>query len=84
MSSSRSSRFHSVLVKSAPSSSCLNSQTIAWVPSSMNTCRSDLRIVQQPLAQQPELLLEDLERLAVLQLLDLALRGLERAGSTWR
>ena len=38
-----------------------------------------LRAVQQPLVQQAELLLEDLERLAALELLDLALRRLERA-----
>ena len=37
-----------------------------------------LRAVQQPLAQQAELLLEDFERLGVLELLDLVLRRLER------
>ena len=53
MSSSRSSRFHSVLVKPAPSSSCLNSQTIAWVPSSMNTCRSDCGLFSSRLRKSP-------------------------------
>ena len=37
-----------------------------------------LRTVQQPLAQQSELLLENSKRLAVLEFLDFALRGLER------
>ena len=50
----------------------------------MNTCRSDCGLFKQPLAQQPELLLEDLERLAVLKFLDLALRRLERARLAWR
>ena len=37
-----------------------------------------LRAVQQPLAQQAELLLEDLERLGVFEFLDLGLRRFER------
>src|SRR5262249_17012946 len=42
-----------VLTKSAPSSSCLNSQTIAWVPSSMNTCRSDCGELSRRLRRRP-------------------------------
>ena len=80
MSSSRSSRLHSVLVNSAPSSSCLNSQTIACSAVVDEHLPQRLRAVQQPLAQQAELLLEHLERLGVLELLDLVLRRLERAG----
>ena len=60
MSSSRSSRFHSVLVKSAPSSSCWNSQTMACDAVGDEHAAQRLRVVQQALAQQRELLLEDL------------------------
>ncbi len=66
-------------MNSGPSSSCLNSQTIACMPSSTNICRSDCGLAQQPLAQEPELLLEDVEGLGVLELLDLVLRRLEGA-----
>ena len=38
----------------------------------MNTWRSDCGLFEQPLAQEAELLLEDLERLGVLELLDFA------------
>ena len=78
MSSSRSSRLHSVLVKSRPSSSCLNSQTIGLHAVVDEHLPQRLRAVQEPLAQEAELLLEDLERLGVLELLDLALGRLER------
>ena len=44
----------------------------------MNICLQRLRAVQEPPAQEAELLLEDLERLGVLELLDLALGRLER------
>ena len=52
---------------------------MAWVPSAMNMSRNDCGLVQQPLAQQPDLLLEDLDRLGLLECLDLRSRGLERA-----
>ncbi len=53
MSSSRNNRLHSVRVKSRPSSSCLNSQTMACMPSSMNICLSDWGLFRSRLRRRP-------------------------------
>ena len=71
MSSPRSSRSHSVRVNAAPSSSWLEFPDDRLGAVGDEHLAEGVRILQQPLAQQAELLLEQLDRLAVGEFLQL-------------